>query len=665
MKRIFTLLVVLFASALVAQAQPGYYMIPHTYGPGNPGGLNTDDEFPVGGGIIAGWSSILPGSQATAAYSGMQILPFAFEFNGVPVSSYFAGSSGVVTFDFLANVIPAYGNNTFPNSDIPDQSICVLGLQGTGGNDHIVTKTFGTAPFQQHWIQFSSYSLAPNAACWTYWAVVLEETTNKIYIVDQRYANCQTTFNIGLKINSTTSVGPAGPVAPLAGTDAGAATNVYYEFIPGTQPATGGMLTTLNLTGFVFLNANNNISANMVNTGAQPITSYDFHYSVNNGTPLTQSATGANIASGSMQPISHSTPLVINAAGTYTIKTWVTNINGAGINTDTLTKSVDGLSSVIEDIIILEHFTNASCGPCASQNPAMETVMNANKLKIASVKYHVSWPGVDPMYSFNPGDPTARVNYHGVSGVPSVRLGNQANMSPGQVSQTYIDNNYTQMAPAFAYTVQTSIENNVLSVVGRVIRTRGINASDLRMHVIVVEDPVNYASAPGTNGEKDFPMVVRKLLPNPNGVALGTAEVSTDFNLTYPIPPVMLQDRLHVIVFVESAGAKVSYKGAKIKAGSSLWATSVQDQTLTSGKFEVYPNPAFSEANLSFDLKRNSEVMYEILDMSGKVIINSNLGFMHEGQHVQTIDVSNLSAGMYMVKAVMNDQVEVKRIVKH
>lgn len=664
MKKIFTLLVVLFAGAMVAQAQPGYYMIPHTYGPGNPGGLNTDDEFPAGGGMVAGWNTILPAPQPTAAYSGMQIIPFAFEFNGVPVSTYFAGSSGVVTFDFLGSTIPAYGNNTFPNSDIPDQSICVLGMQATGSNDNIVTKTFGTAPNQQHWIQFSSYSLAPNAACWTYWAIVLEETTNKIYIVDQRYANCQTTFNIGVKINGTTSVGPAGPVAPLGGTDAGGATNIYYEFIPGAQPATGGMLTTLNLTGFVYLNANNDISTNMVNTGAQAITSFDYHYSVNNGTPVTQSVTGANIASGTMQPVIHSTPMVINTPGTYTIKTWVTNINGAGINTDTLTKTVDGLSSVIEDIVILEHFTNASCGPCAAQNPAMEAIMNSNKLKIASVKYHVSWPGTDPMYSFNPGDPTARVNYHGVSGVPSVRLGNQPNMSPGQVSQSFIDNNYTQMAPAFAYTVQTSIENNVLRVEGRVIRTRGINASDLRMHVVVVEDPINYASPPGSNGEKDFPMVVRKLLPDPNGVALGNAENSTSFNLTYPIPPVMLQDRLHVVVFVESAGAKVSYKGAKIKAGSSLWATSVQDQTIASGKFEVYPNPTSNEANLSFDLKRSSDVMYEIMDMSGKVILSSNLGMMHEGQHVQTIDVSGLSAGMYMVKAVMNDQIEMKRIVK-
>jgi hypothetical protein len=184
------------------------------------------------------------------------------------------------------------------------------------------------------------------------------------------------------------------------------------------------------------------------------------------------------------------------------------------------------------------------------------------------------------------------------------------------------------------------------------------------MHVVVVEDPINYATPPGNNGEKDFPMVVRKLLPNPNGVALGNAEASTSFDLTYTIPPVILQDRLHVVVFVESEAAKVSYKGAKIKAGSSLWATSVQDQAIASGKFEVYPNPTSNEANLSFDLKRSSEVMYEVMDMSGKVIMSSNLGMMHEGQHVQTIDVTGLSAGMYMVKAVMNDQIEMKRIVK-
>ena len=48
-------------------------------------------------------------------------------------------------------------------------------------------------------------------------------------------------------------------------------------------------------------------------------------------------------------------------------------------------------------LTLLEEFTQASCGPCASQNPALNTLLNANTTKAISIKYQTSWPGVDPM----------------------------------------------------------------------------------------------------------------------------------------------------------------------------------------------------------------------------------------------------------------------------
>jgi len=54
--------------------------------------------------------------------------------------------------------------------------------------------------------------------------------------------------------------------------------------------------------------------------------------------------------------------------------------------------------------IMFEEFTQASCGPCASQNPAFDALLNANVSKCTSIKYHTSWPGVDPMNAQNPTD---------------------------------------------------------------------------------------------------------------------------------------------------------------------------------------------------------------------------------------------------------------------
>src|SRR5574344_530382 len=54
-------------------------------------------------------------------------------------------------------------------------------------------------------------------------------------------------------------------------------------------------------------------------------------------------------------------------------------------------------------MLMFECFTNTSCGPCASQNPALDALINANPNTVAAIKYHMNWPGAnDPMYMHNP-----------------------------------------------------------------------------------------------------------------------------------------------------------------------------------------------------------------------------------------------------------------------
>ena len=48
-------------------------------------------------------------------------------------------------------------------------------------------------------------------------------------------------------------------------------------------------------------------------------------------------------------------------------------------------------------LVLAEEFTQASCPPCASQNPAFNNILNTNGTKVVAIKYQTSWPGVDPM----------------------------------------------------------------------------------------------------------------------------------------------------------------------------------------------------------------------------------------------------------------------------
>jgi len=91
--------------------------------------------------------------------------------------------------------------------------------------------------------------------------------------------------------------------------------------------------------------------------------------------------------------------------------------------------------------ILAEEFTQASCGPCAAQNPAFNAVLEANTTKIIGLKYQVWWPGYDPMYNHNKSEVNTRVAYYAVNGVPNARLDGTNNAgAPSGITQSVIDN---------------------------------------------------------------------------------------------------------------------------------------------------------------------------------------------------------------------------------
>ena len=131
-----------------------YYYIPNLSAGQNPGGWNNDDENPTAG-LPVTWTTIL-GSSAAPTWSPNQTIPFSFNFDGLAVTEYKVSSSGVLTFNTSATSVPGHANDYIPSSSIPDKSVMVWGIQGTGSNDGIATKTFGAPPNRQHWVFFAS-----------------------------------------------------------------------------------------------------------------------------------------------------------------------------------------------------------------------------------------------------------------------------------------------------------------------------------------------------------------------------------------------------------------------------------------------------------------------------------------------------------------------------
>ncbi|MBK6765491.1 MAG: hypothetical protein IPG71_03950 [bacterium] len=70
--------------------------------------------------------------------------------------------------------------------------------------------------------------------------------------------------------------------------------------------------------------------------------------------------------------------------------------------------------------VVLEHFTNTSCGPCFANNPALEAAVNEmGRDTCVKVSYHVNWPGPnDEFYLHNTAENQLRWQWYNVTGVP-------------------------------------------------------------------------------------------------------------------------------------------------------------------------------------------------------------------------------------------------------
>ena len=364
MKKILKITLLLIIAA-ISNAYSQYYYLPYEGLGKNPGGLNTDDEYPVGGGLPAGWTTILTGAQASGTYSAVQTMPFSFSFNGSSVTQFKVSNSGILTFNVSTIISPGTTNTSLPSASVPDKAVCVWGISGSGSNDNIVKKTFGTAPNRQHWICFTSYTSGAYA---TYFSIVLEETTNNIYIVDQKnngYKNGLVTgLTLGVQINSTTAKQVAGSpnYIALSANNYKQGDNVYYTFIYGTQNTYDLEMNKIITGSFPNIKyAPLEITGIVRNMGTATINSFNINYSINGGTAVTNTLSGLSMGRFTTYKFIHPVSWNVSATGTYTLNIWTSNINGnadQNISNDNKTSSII-VSDTIPNIIN-SYLTNIS-----------------------------------------------------------------------------------------------------------------------------------------------------------------------------------------------------------------------------------------------------------------------------------------------------------------
>lgn len=676
---LFSLLAFLFV--FTAEAQ--YYYLPFENAGTNPGGLNNDGEYPVANGLPAGWVSIHGGSAASPAWSSIATIPFPFNFNGTDYTTCKVSTSGVLTFTTSASTVPSYGNTPLPTSSVPDNSICAWGISGHGTNDNIVVKTFGTAPNRQFWVMFSSYS-TPATTCYVYWSIVLEESTNAFYIVDQRQGGCSLSLTLGVQINSTTAFQVFGSpnVTQLAGADPTPIDNSYYAFYAGSLPANQARLTDISATPFIVVPGSTFIEGDFLNLGSAPISGLDINYEVN-GNVYTETLNSLNIPSYGSYHFIHNTPLSISVPASYDVKVWVSLAGEADPSDDTLTTTVSGLTFLPTKRVLIEEATGTWCGWCPRGTVYTDSI---DKL----------YPGSALVVAVHNSDPMANQVYDAgmnalIGGYPSGLVDRKdLDVDPSDFITYYQDR--IQDVPPADVAVSAFFNSATRQVDIEVSATFAAEISgDLRFNAILVEDDVtgttsNYAQTnyysfqsqnialvgaghnwqtepnpvPAANVEYDF--VGREILGGFEGTA-GSLPSSVSANTTYTysysttIPPGWDENSMRVIGVLLDAGS-----GQVLNANRGAYGITTAVNQIEEGNLglSVYPNPASNFVQVEISLKQAARIQVELFDAASRRVINRSLE-LSEGKNAVPLSLSGMQKGMYMLRILSDEGTSLSR----
>jgi hypothetical protein len=77
----------------------------------------------------------------------------------------------------------------------------------------------------------------------------------------------------------------------------------------------------------------------------------------------------------------------------------------------------------------------------------------------------------------------------------------------------------------------------------------------------------------------------------------------------------------------------------------------------------IYPNPAKEFASLYYNLKADSKMSIKLMDVTGKVVYQSNEMNKAAGEHENIVYTSQLANGVYNMILTINDKVIAKKLV--
>ena len=317
--------------------------------------------------------------------------------------------------------------------------------------------------------------------------------------------------------------------------------------------------------------------------------------------------------------------------------------------------------------VLFEEATNASCVPCAQNNPFLKAYLDEKGDSIIAIKYHASFPGADPMYSHNPSQNAERYSaYYGMNAMPWLNSDGIINdIWPFTIAN--LNNGfYGRLAIPAPLTVTVSgqrIAGDSIRATVNINLPSNLPAGNYKLRVMAIEKWVIYQSPPGSNGETVFEHVFRRAFPNTAGTTFNGLAGNQQFIFTYKRDPVWKDTSVITIAFIQNDNNKEvlnSGKGSVSTVGINNNNTGVPAEFSLS---QNYPNPFNPVTNISFSLPKSSDVKLAVFDMLGQQVALLANGKFEAGSYTIDYDASQLTSGIYFYTITAGSFTQTKKMV--
>tara|TARA_B100000683_G_scaffold237886_1_gene243362 strand:- start:599 stop:2710 length:2112 start_codon:yes stop_codon:yes gene_type:complete len=424
---------------------------------------------------------------------------------------------------------------------------------------------------------------------------------------------------------------------------------------------------------------NRDVLVDVINLGLTTITSFDIDFDYN-GNIISENVSGVNIPMLSSYSVAFTNPIVL-AGGSNTATATISNVNGLGPDNVPSNDASSTIISAVEPtpnkLVVGEEATGTWCGWCPR---------GAVALNWLEKDYYGYFQGI----AVHNGDPMTDTDYDAgmaVGGYPSGYVNRGAEVDPSDFELDFMQKITSPISATFNGSAVAT--GNVINIEISATATATINGN-WTFACALVEDSVtgtggtwyqsnSYAGGAvgslidvdGTdwstlpNWVPDVQMiyrhVARGIQPSFNGGALpqssyNVGDIFTQ-NFQFTVDPTWDISQMHVVGMLINNGQIDNAVSLPVSIATS------SENIFSEVDFNIYPNPTNSITNLFLNLDSNKEVSVSIMSIEGKIIAKGNYGIMN-GTHRLTFDVSNLSEGIYIVEAVIGQDIIIKKFIK-